>query len=175
MKQLDPKSIWIFLIPNIMSSVFFVFVAIPIAILMFAAEGGNTEVYSFNSLLLTLLGAFVVAIVLCFIWAKLVYRFYRYELTDDGFRKEQGVISKKYVIIPYSRIQNIDIYRGVIDRLLGLSRLYIQTAGLSGGYGPHGMTGGSEGSLPGLSKEVAKQLREELIQRIKQSSKDQGL
>ena len=106
---------------------------------------------------------------LLFFWAKLSYRFYKYELTDDGFRKELGVIYKKYVTIPYDRIQNVDIYRGILARILGLSDLHIQTAGASAQVSRYGwLAGGAEGRLPGLSKEDAEKLRDELIRRAKQ-------
>lgn len=108
-----------------------------------------------------------VSLILAFIWSKLTYRFYRYELTEAGFRKELGVIYKKYVTIPYDRIQNVDIYRGILARMLGLSDLNIQTAGASGAIG-------AEGRLPGLSREVAEQVRDELIKRARQS-KGQGV
>lgn len=98
-------------------------------------------------------------LILTFIWAKLTYHFYRYELTEEGFRKELGVIFKKYVTIPYDRIQNVNICRGILDRILGLSGLNIQTAG----------TGVAEGKLPGLSREVAEELRNELIRRARQA------
>lgn len=110
-----------------------------------------------------------------FIWAKLSYHFYRYELTEAGFRKELGVIYKKYVTIPYDRIQNIDIYRGILARLLGLSDLNIQTAGYSSLATRQGVFDlESEGSLPGLSREVAEELRNELVKRSTRS-KNQGL
>ena len=74
---------------------------------------------------------------------------------------------KSYVTIPYNRIQNVDIYRGVMARLLGLSCFWVQTSGI------RGMMRG-EGLLPGLDKNVAEQLRTELIKRI-EPSKSQGL
>jgi len=113
----------------------------------------------------------VVFLAISFIWAKLSYYFYRYELTDDSVRKELGIISKKYVSIPYDRIQNVDIHRSLFSRLLGLSDLQIQTAGahMSGDR-----SGASEGRLPGLSKDVAEALRNELIKRA-QRQKGQGL
>lgn len=107
-------------------------------------------------------------IVIVYVWARLSYRFYLYELTENGFKKESGIIYKRYVTIPYDRIQNVDIIRGVWARILGLSDLQIQTAGMSGAayY--------SEGRLPGLSTEDAEKLRDELINRARQS-KNQGL
>ena len=114
-------------------------------------------------------------LILCFVWAKLTYHFYRYELLDIGFRKESGVIYKKYVTIPYDRIQNIDIDRGILARILGLSDLHIQTAGASVALSSYGVMGGSaEGRLPAISMEVSEQLRDELIRRARQP-KNQGL
>ncbi len=110
-----------------------------------------------------------IVIVIFFVLAKLSVHFYRYELADAGFRKELGVIYKKYITIPYDRIQNVDITRGILERLLGLSRLIIQTAGASSG-----VAGVAEGVLPGLSREVAEQLRDDLIARANRS-KNQGL
>lgn len=115
------------------------------------------------------------SLILSFVWAKLSYNFYRYELTEAGFRKELGVIYKKYVTIPYDRIQNVDIYRGLLARILGLSDLNIQTAGASAIVGRYGSASiGSEGRLPGLSREIAEKLRDELIQRARYS-KSQGI
>lgn len=109
------------------------------------------------------IAAVVLYVIFCFIWAKLAYRFWRYELTENSLKIEKGVIIKKYISIPYDRIQNIDIYRGVLARILGLSDLQIQTAGYSGGYSRGGGMR-SEGRLPGLAIEVAESLRDRLVQ-----------
>lgn len=180
MKQLDPKAVWLF---------FFGFVLRSFVPIIFLSIWGSAFLSDFGENLdnldrgadfsfafLNWLWVIIpVFLVLCFVWAKLTYHYYRYELTEAGFRKELGVVYKKYVTIPYDRIQNVDIYRGILARVLGLSDLNIQTAGMSatvGGYGVSG--GGSEGRLPALSREVAEQLRDELIQRARQS-KNQGL
>jgi len=110
-------------------------------------------------------------IIFCYIWARLTYKYWQYELAEDAFKKESGVIWKKYVSIPYERIQNIDINRGVFARILGLSDIQVQTAGASAvSYGRGGLAGvGAEGRLPGIGKDMAEKLREELIKRAKQS------
>ena len=115
----------------------------------------------------------VFLLLISWIWAKLSYKFYRYELKEEGFRKESGVIYKKSVTIPYDRIQNVDINRGILARLLGLSDLNIQTAG-AGVVTPRFGGPGAEGRLPGLSMQVAEQVRDELINRARRS-KNQGL
>ncbi|TSC68995.1 MAG: putative membrane protein [Parcubacteria group bacterium Gr01-1014_66] len=174
MKQLDPRSVWLFFISFILR--WFILLIILGAYLTVFLSGlrDNTGDISFG--FLNWLWIIIPALlVFFFVWAKLTYRFYRYELTDAGFRKELGVIYKKYVTIPYDRIQNVDIYRGILARILGLSDLNIQTAGASAVVGRYGAAGiGAEGRLPGLSREVAEQLRDELIQRARQS-KNQGL
>ena len=166
MKQLDSKVIWLFFIS--MTIKYFVLFFIFGGYLIFALY----DIYSKGlslSLLRWLWLIIPALLVFIFIWAKLAYRFYYYELTNNGFRKESGVIWKKYVTIPYDRIQNVDIYRGVLARIFGLSDLHIQTAGMSA-QGSRA----TEGRLPGLSREVAEQLRDELILRASQL-KNQGL
>jgi len=180
MKQLDPKAIWLFFI----SFVFRLFIPVLfLSVWGFASLGSFEENVNADSevslAFLTFLNwlwiVIPVFLALCFVWAKLTYHFYRYELKDIGFRKESGVIIKKYVTIPYDRIQNVDISRGILARLLGLSDLHIQTAGASATVSRYGvMGGGAEGRLPGVSVEVAEQLRDELVQRAR-SPRGQGL
>jgi len=162
-KQLDPKAVWLFFL----SPEFVLRSLIPILILgiLGSAFWGDIWLWIFIPSFL----------VLSFVWAKLTYHFYRYELLDTEFRKESGVIYKKYVTVPYDRIQNVDINRGILARILGLSDLHIQTAGASATVSRYGvMGGGAEGRLPGVSREVAEQLRDELMRRARQS-KSQGL
>lgn len=167
MQQLDPKAVWLFFLHSV-----FVFLLIAIWIGLYLLPALSES--SGGALGIGLV-IFLIVLVFSFIWAKLTYHFYRYELTDAGFRKERGVIFKKYVTIPYDRIQNVDIYRGILARILGLSDLNIQTAGMSAAVGRFGVSGGgAEGRLPAVSREVAEQLRDELIQRARQA-KNQGL
>ena len=177
MKQLDPKAVWLFFISFVLRW-FFIIIILSIWSSVFLNELDETLEsdagfsFSFLNWLWIIIPVFLI---LCFVWAKLTYYFYRYELTDAGFRKELGVIYKKYVTIPYDRIQNVDIYRGILARLLGLSDLNIQTAGMSATINRYGVSGGgAEGRLPALSREVAEQLRDELIGRARQA-KNQGL
>lgn len=174
MKQLDPKSVWLFFTSFILRWFIFLIILGVYPALFLSGRRDNTG--DVSSGFLNWLWIIIPALLIFFfIWAKLTYHFYRYELTDVGFRKELGVIYKKYVTIPYDRIQNVDIYRGILARILGLSDLNIQTAGASAVVGRYGAVGiDAEGCLPGLSREVAEQLRDELIQRARQP-KNQGL
>ncbi|MDP2593045.1 MAG: PH domain-containing protein [bacterium] len=170
MKQLHPRAVWIFFLNNVF---FWLFV---VGMILFNMAGILVDVEKLNSLIATLVALTILTIVatvlISYVFARLSYHFYRYELREDGFRKEYGIIWKKYVTIPYERIQNVDIYRGIIARILGLSDLHIQTAGMSftGKYG-----GTSEGRLPGLGKEDAEIMRDELVRRARGARGTQGL
>lgn len=189
MKQLDPKSVWLFFFNSLSGILLIPVVFIGMGLGVFGAIlSENSEIIkstddggSFYPIVLSYLWVailvFLILLVISFMWARLSYNFYRYELTNDGFRKELGVIYKKYVTIPYDRIQNVDIYRGILARILGLSDLNIQTAGMSAGAlsGRSLLSGGAaEGRLPGLSQADAEKLRDELIRRAKKN-KSQGL
>lgn len=170
MKQLNPKSVYVFFIKYISAwtpiyfVIFFWFRSLQHPEVYIAGENAFLFLSSEFALALNF---FALVIVTFFIIAKLSYYFYRYELTEVGFKKESGIIYKKYVTITYERIQNVDITRGLLERILGLSSLFIQTAG-------SGAHIGAEGTLPGLSRVDAEQLRDELIRRSRQSLR-QGL
>lgn len=173
MKNLDPKAVWLFFMSSLVHVLWLSFVVALAFVSIAVDEGGFLD-------LGTAVGWCVAAVIafalLSYGWSLLTYRFFKYELTELGFRKESGVIYKKYVTIPYTRIQNVDINRGIFARLLGLSDLQIQTAGASASFSRYGMAGaGAEGRLPGVSKADAEELRDELIRRASQASKSQGL
>ncbi len=167
MQQLNPNAIWLFFYNTVMRWLIMLIIiafstVLPLA-MMIAGNSGSISPSVFLFIIVVPL-----FLVLSYLWAKLTYKYYLYELRDDGFRKEHGVIWKKYTTIPYERIQNVDIYRGLLARMLGLSDLHIQTAGASATFSRYGASGaGSEGRLPGLSPEVAEKLRDELILRAK--------
>lgn len=157
MKKLSNLAVYSFYISYIIGGLFFSYLFIGYFVLMESSLGGNSSLFANLFPFVVVWTIFLLAILL--VWAKLSVENFRYELTKDSFKKEFGVVVKRYVAIPYSKIQNVDIYRGVVDRLLGLSTLIIQTAGISGQIR-------SEGSVPGLNKEDALALREELLKRV---------
>lgn len=156
-QTLNPRGVWLFFI-----RAFLVLLGVAAVLALIPPVGAQIQgIIAVIPMILRLVMLLVV-VVLCYVWAYLSYTTYKYELADDAFRKESGVINKKYVAIPYDRIQNIDIDRGLLSRILGLSAISVQTAGLGG-------AGGSEGLLPGLSVDQAQKIREELLLRAQQS------
>lgn len=159
MKQLNPKVIWKnFFLHSLAFSFIFIFIFIISYISQYQTETGKPSHLSDHFLLWYLI---IYILFLIFIWflEKWNYHFYRYELGEKGVNIEKGIISKKYVSIPYNKIQNVNIYRGLLDQIMGLSILHIETAGFSAPM----YSQQSEGKLPGLSVDVAENLKTEII------------
>ena len=60
-----------------------------------------------------------------------VYKRYRYELLDDEIVVHSGWLTQNVRHVPYRMVTNIEIRRGLIDRLFGMGTLNIETAGNS--------------------------------------------
>jgi len=170
MEKLHPKAIWLFFFHYAYQ---LIVLLIPVGFLVFplVLQVHSDKDPSFNisiGIVALAIAILVAYTAFCYLLANLTYRFWRYELTEDSLKIEKGIIWKKYIAIPYDRVQNVDIYRGPADRILGLSDLHVQTAGYSGTSLRRAKTGiSSEGRLPGLAPEIAEQLRNRLIKRAK--------
>ncbi len=71
------------------------------------------------------------------------YRSLKYEVQDDEVIVNAGIVTKSVKHVPYRTVTNLTVKRDIIDRMLGIGTLNIQTAGMSG-------TTGAEESLVGL-------------------------
>jgi putative membrane protein len=168
MKQkLDPKAVWFLFFLFVLV---WLFIVLPVIIFIFW-KGVNINFWNF----LWRFSFTILLLIFGFIWAKLTYHFYYYELTESAFQKESGIIFKKYVTIPYNKIQNIKIQRDLLKRIFGLSDLYIYTAAEKESSEDEGTLTEviferihSERILPYLSKETAEQLRDEILRRVSQ-------
>jgi membrane protein YdbS with pleckstrin-like domain len=103
---------------------------------------------------------FIGYIIFCHFIAWLWMNNYSYQLDEKTIKIESGIIRKKMISIPYSRIQDLSIRRGPLARLLGLSRLEIQTAG--GSFGAV-----AEAKIDGLDTKSAEVLRTKLMEAFK--------
>lgn len=162
MKQLDPNAKLLFYFTGVIGWLFFTgMIIFSVSIAYVSIDSFNTNAIA-QEIFIGLIWLFVVPIP----FAILSYENYKYELQKDRIYIEKGVIWKKYISIPYERVQNVDILRGPLARMFGLSDLQIQTAGSSTQL----MV---EGRLQGVSVEEANKLREEILSKI--SGKKQGL
>ena len=88
-------------------------------------------------------------------WPSKAYTYASYRLDDDGLEIRRGVIWRGIVNVPRTRVQHTDVSQGPIERSHGLSTLVVHTAGTE-----HAMV-----VLPGLSREDALSLRDQLLPR----------
>jgi membrane protein YdbS with pleckstrin-like domain len=80
-------------------------------------------------------------------------RSYDIELRDEGVALQHGVLRSVHETILYNRIQDILITRSLLERMLGLATLVLQSAS------------GSPGIIPALDADAASALRDEILQR----------
>jgi membrane protein YdbS with pleckstrin-like domain len=73
---------------------------------------------------------------------------------DDALELHHGVLTREASVVPYHRIQQIDIHRDPLDRMLGLSKLILRTAAAT-----------TDATLPGIAAGDADALRHALLRR----------
>lgn len=81
------------------------------------------------------------------------YSRWSYRVAEENIELRNGVIWRRSVMIPLSRLQHVDLHRGPLERHFGLSSLELHTAG----------TKNASHAIPGLEVDVAHALRDELV------------
>jgi len=99
--------------------------------------------------------AAVVAVLAVVGYEVAYFRRFDYELTEDSLDIASGVFSRREREIPLRRVQNVDVTRSLVARLLGLAEVDVETAG----------GGSTEANLRFVSREEAARLQEEVRER----------
>ncbi len=172
-KQLHQGAKWLFRVRGLFSALFFaVFISVFSSSFLASALSLTPEKV-LSSLILIVSTTLILLIILVEVYARLSYRFWSYEFTDSQLRIERGIIWKRYSNIPYERIQNVDITRGIIARICGFSSVNIQTAGFSSPATNHsGLM--AEGHIPAVPVDEAEKIREFVMKKITRKG-DRGL
>jgi membrane protein YdbS with pleckstrin-like domain len=110
------------------------------------------------------LGVFAVVATLGTVHALLRYRMWRFEVRDDTLYIERGVLVTVRTVVPYVRVQHVDSRRGPLERVLGLGRVVVYTAG----------SRGADVAIPGLLAERADDVQETLRRLAIESEPDEG-
>ncbi|MDR0228108.1 MAG: PH domain-containing protein [Flavobacteriaceae bacterium] len=135
-----------------------------IAVLIFAGIGSIPTFYPFENEALFFLKEKSIFILLgCTLFALLILVVSMLSVKCKGYAVRQhdlvyksGLISKSITIIPYNRVQHLELYEGAISRLFNLCQLELFTAG------------GTMGDLkvPGLSKEEAERIKTYIVAKV---------
>lgn len=99
---------------------------------------------------------------LALLWAPRRYRHTGYQVRAMDLHLRTGALWRQTTSVTINRIQHLELTRGPLERLLGLARLSIYTAGGSG----------QDLAIPGLNAETAEQLRQYLLVQIAESATD---
>lgn len=83
-----------------------------------------------------------------------------YQISHDRLRVVRGIMWHSDTIVPFGRVQHIDVNQGPIERALGIATMTLHTAG----------SHNASVRLPGLGHELAIQMREEIRAHIKRES-----
>lgn len=100
----------------------------------------------------------VIAIVLFTLLPDRIYRRWGYDMGDQQLRILRGYLWRTDTIVPFNRIQHIDVAQGPLQRMFGLSTLIVHTAG----------THNSIVTLPGLDPSDAESMRDTIKDHIRQ-------
>jgi len=145
--QLNPdvKSVWT--IYYLRRTLFFIVITLALDFLALSEIPKWPFFIGFSPLVVLLIG-----IITTIVLPRLRYNSWFFDLRDDELFLKRGVLTKTDSTAPYCRIQHIDISQNIVERIYGLSRLVIYTAG----------TKGADLIIPGLPHYYAQELQSKL-------------
>ncbi|ACZ31986.1 membrane-flanked domain protein [Xylanimonas cellulosilytica DSM 15894] len=93
-----------------------------------------------------------------FVWAVLLVprqvRAIGYAERDDDLLVRKGILFRQLVVVPYGRMQYVDVGAGPLDRKLDIAKVQLHTASAA-----------TDATIPGLPPEEAARLRDRLSAR----------
>jgi len=103
-----------------------------------------------------LLGLAVVALVTAWSWWVVGRQAgaIGYAEREDDLLVRRGILFRNLVVVPYGRMQYVDVQAGPIDRRFGIANVQLHTA-----------SPGTDAHIPGLAPEEAARLRDRLARR----------
>jgi membrane protein YdbS with pleckstrin-like domain len=100
-------------------------------------------------------GTLVLAVV-TWMWIRAVvarrWRSWGYAERESDLLIRRGVLIRRFTVVPYGRMQFVDVTQGPLDRWLGLSNVTLHTAAAR-----------SDATIPLLATEEANRLRDRLV------------
>jgi putative membrane protein len=163
-QKLGKRTLWLMLSEQMVPSVL-IFIA---AIVLLIAQGNGVFAKTILApwSMYIVLGTwvlFVLVFVVTFLIAYFTYTNYLFMLDADALKIRRGILAKEEIAIPYRQIQDVDIERSISDRIWGVARLAILTAGHE--EAKEGEEDDSEGVFPAIDNMLAESLQTELLKR----------
>lgn len=114
-------------------------------------------------ILVLILAALVALFALTWVLEGLAYDYRGLQLREHDVSSRRGLISRKTISVPFTRVQHVTVERGALDRLFGLAQVVIFTAGAAA----------ADARIKGLTPERAERLREGITNRTNASATGQ--
>jgi membrane protein YdbS with pleckstrin-like domain len=83
-----------------------------------------------------------------------------YQISADRLRVVRGLLWRSDTVVPFGRVQHIDVDQGPLERFFGIATMTLHTAG----------NHNASIALPGLGEELAREMREEIRAHIRRES-----
>jgi membrane protein YdbS with pleckstrin-like domain len=103
--------------------------------------------------------AVLLSVVLAWIVAELAFRSHGYAERAEDLIVTQGVFVKRLIVVPYGRMQFVDVTAGLLERWMGIATVRMHTAAAA-----------TDAQIPGLPAAEAAQLRDRLAQKGEERS-----
>jgi len=163
-QKLGRRTLWLMLSEQMTPSIIIFIAAVLILVVQRYGGFANTFLTRWSlGIVLGVWGLFILVFVITFLIAYLTYTNYLFMLDDDALKIRRGILSKEEIAIPYRQIQDVDIDQSLSDRIWGVARLAILTAGHE--EPKEGEEDDSEGILPAVDRALAESLQKELLKR----------
>lgn len=110
-------------------------------------------------------GAFLVPVLLLALWLVIRaplrrYQARGYQLGEDRLRVVRGLVFNSDTVVPFGRVQHIDVHQGPLERAYGLGTLVLHTAG----------NHNASVALPGVAHDDALAMREAIRAHVKRET-----
>lgn len=150
--RLHPNFVWALRVQLLLGLV-------PLLVAALVAEAALAEVEVIPPGVLS--GAVMLLALLLLIFAPMRrYNARGYQMSADRLRVVRGVLWHSDAVVPFGRVQHIDVHQGPIDRFFGIATLTLHTAG----------SHNASVNLPGLGADRARTMREDIRSHIKRDS-----
>jgi membrane protein YdbS with pleckstrin-like domain len=125
-----------------------IWLGVPVVVLVLVAVAtGSVVVWA--------IAAAVAALLVWSMWAiGRQVRAIGYAERDDDLLVRRGIMWRSIVVVPYGRLQYVDVEAGPLDRVFGIARVQLHTASAS-----------TDAVIPGLVPDEAARLRDRLTDR----------
>ena len=114
-----------------------------------AAAAAGVLVHPLAALAVLLIGALLLALALSAVQRR--FAAWGYAEREDDLLLRRGVLVQRTSVVPYGRMQYVDVTAGPLDRRLGLAKVVLHTAAAA-----------TDAAIPGLTTTEAARLRDRL-------------